>query len=67
MHTHTHTHTHTCTHTHTVHVVANSSWLVFFATRKSREDMKKELKKAVDCIVTEFLQPEKWGLIPRPT
>lgn len=33
----------------------------------SKSDLRKELMKTVDCIISEFLQPKRWGLIPRPT
>ena len=35
--------------------------------RRSKEETMRELSKAVNCIVDEFLKPDHWGLIPRPT
>jgi phosphomannomutase len=33
----------------------------------SKEELTKKLRKVVETVVSEFLQPERWGLEPRPT
>ena len=31
----------------------------------SEDELQKTLQRTVDCVISEFLQPKKYGLIPR--